>query len=96
MVILRKPCKDNYTVFKSYRPIGFLSVLGNILEKLIDSRLKYYLLPKLSTCQYGFMPQRSTEDSLYTIVKYITDKLNQKKLIRVVSLDVEGAFDSAW
>nr|XP_049697305.1 uncharacterized protein LOC126054733 [Helicoverpa armigera] len=42
------------------------------------------------------MPQRSTEDALYTLVKHVQDKLRLKKLIVLVSLDIEGAFDSAW
>ncbi|XP_026321464.1 uncharacterized protein LOC113231118, partial [Hyposmocoma kahamanoa] len=96
VVVLRKPGKEKYTTPKAYRPIGLLSVLGKTLEKLIVSRLKYHILPKISTHQYGFMPQRSTEDSLYTLLKHLNDKLTQKKLITLVSLDIEGAFDSAW
>ncbi|XP_049886736.1 uncharacterized protein LOC126381283 [Pectinophora gossypiella] len=50
----------------------------------------------MSTRQYGFMPQKSTEDSLYTLIRHIRSKLEEKKLITLVSLDIEGAFDSAW
>ncbi|XP_047028061.1 uncharacterized protein LOC124636164 [Helicoverpa zea] len=96
VVILRKPGKDTYTAPKSYRPIGLLPVLGKILEKLMVARLKWHLVPRLSTRQFGFMPQKSTEDSLYTMIQHIKEKLNDKKLITVVSLDIEGAFDSAW
>nr|XP_013189923.1 unnamed protein product [Amyelois transitella] len=53
-------------------------------------------LPGLSPRQYGFMPQRSTEDFLYALVNKIRSKLVEKKLITVVSLDIEGAFDNAW
>lgn len=42
------------------------------------------------------MPQRSTEDSLYILMKHIRNKLDQKKIVVLVSLDIEGAFDSAW
>ncbi|KAA5586832.1 reverse transcriptase family protein, partial [Pseudomonas aeruginosa] len=81
---------------KSYRPIGLLPVMGKILEKMMVNRIKWHVLPRMSTRQYGFMPQRSTEDSLYDLIQYIREKLKQKKLITMVSLDIEGAFDSAW
>lgn len=42
-----------------------------------------------------FMSQKSTEDSLYTLIKHVKGKLEQKKLITMVSLDIEGVFDSA-
>ncbi|KAA5578491.1 reverse transcriptase family protein, partial [Acinetobacter baumannii] len=70
--------------------------LGKIYEKMLVSRLKFHLLPKMSTRQYGFMPQRSTEDSLYNLMQHIHRKLDEKKIIVLVSLDIEGAFDSAW
>ncbi|XP_041973425.1 uncharacterized protein LOC121729104 [Aricia agestis] len=65
VVVLRKPGKESYRVPKAYRPIGLLPVLGKIFEKMLVARLRFYLLPKISPNQYGFMPQRSTEDALY-------------------------------
>ncbi|CAH2208052.1 jg10111, partial [Pararge aegeria aegeria] len=96
VVVLRKPGKEDYTNPKAYWPIGLLPVLGKILEKLIINRIKWYILPRLSTRQFGFTPQKSTEDSLYVLLQHIKNKLKEKKLITVVSLDIEGAFDSAW
>ncbi|XP_050558906.1 uncharacterized protein LOC126912164 [Spodoptera frugiperda] len=75
VVVLRKPGKDKYTVPKSYRPIGLLPVLGKVFEKMLVARLKFHLLPRISTRQYGFRPQRSTKDSLFTLVKNIRAKL---------------------
>lgn len=96
VVVLRKPGKDNYTSPKSYRPIGLLPVMGKILEKMLVRRLVWYLAPRMSPRQYGFMPQRSTEDSLYDLMAHVRSQLRERKLITVVSLDIEGAFDSAW
>lgn len=96
VVALRKPGKELYTEPKSYRPIGLLPVMGKILEKMLIGRIKWHILPKLSQRQYGFMPQRSTEDALYVLVQHIREKLIQKKIITMISLDIEGAFDSAW
>lgn len=96
VVLLKKPGKTDYTKPKAYRPIGLLPVMGKILEKILINRIKWHIIPSLNPKQYGFMPQKSTEDSLYDMMNYIRTKLNEKKLIVLVSLDIEGAFDSAW
>ncbi|KAL0894322.1 hypothetical protein ABMA27_012948 [Loxostege sticticalis] len=96
VVVLRKPGKDDYTNPKAYRPIGLLPVLGKVLEKMLIARVKWHLIPRISTRQYGFMPQKSTEDALYKLVHRIKGKMELKKLVTLVSLDIEGAFDSAW
>ena len=96
VVILRKPGKDDYTQPKSYRPIGLLSVLGKTIEKLLVGRLQWHLLPTLSPRQYGFMPQRGTEDALYDLMEHIAKQRAQKLSSIIVSLDIEGAFDNAW
>ncbi|CAK1595213.1 unnamed protein product [Parnassius mnemosyne] len=96
VVVLRKPGKEDYTHPKSYRPIGLLPVLGKVLEKMIVRRIKWHIVPKLSKKQYGFMPQRSTEDSLYDMIQHIKSDIKDKKLTVIVSLDIEGAFDNAW
>ncbi|KAJ2937353.1 hypothetical protein O0L34_g19237 [Tuta absoluta] len=94
VVILRKPGKDDYTQAKSYRPIGLLSIMGKIMEKLLVRRVRWHILPKANLKQYGFVPQRCTEDSLYDLLQHINK--NSKLINVVVSLDIEGAFDSAW
>ncbi|CAK1583199.1 unnamed protein product [Parnassius mnemosyne] len=96
IVVLRKPGKVDYTHPKSYRPIGLLPVLGKIFEKMLVRRIKWHIIPNISSKQYGFMPQRSTEDSLYDMMQHIKSKLKNKELIVLVSLDIEGAFDNAW
>ncbi|GBP45697.1 Retrovirus-related Pol polyprotein from type-1 retrotransposable element R1 [Eumeta japonica] len=41
------------------------------------------------TRQYGFMPQRGTEDSLYDLMTHIHNELNER-IVVMVSLDIEG------
>ncbi|KAJ2940791.1 hypothetical protein O0L34_g14908 [Tuta absoluta] len=96
VIILRKPNKESYSAPKSFRPIGLLPLLGKVFEKLVVARLRFHILPNMSRKQYGFMPQRSTEDSLYVLINYIRSKLEEKKIVTLISLDIEGAFDSAW
>lgn len=96
VVVLRKPGKSDFTHPKSYRPIGLLSVFGKIFEKMLIKRIRWHILPKCNPRQYGFVPQSSTEDSLYDLVNHIRNEIRLKKITIVVSLDIEGAFDNAW
>lgn len=96
VVVLRKPGREDYTQAKSYRPIGLLSVLGKILEKMMTKRINWHILPKANPRQYGFVPQRCTEDSLYDLIHHLRTNIKKKLLNVVISLDIEGAFDSAW
>ncbi|CAH2208513.1 jg11092 [Pararge aegeria aegeria] len=95
VIVLRKPGKADYSQAKSYRPIGLLPILGKILEKMIVRRIRWHLLPKANPRQYGFVPQRSTEDSLYDLVQQIRSNIDKRLLNVHVSLDIEGAFDGA-
>ncbi|GBP97782.1 Putative 115 kDa protein in type-1 retrotransposable element R1DM [Eumeta japonica] len=94
--VIPKPGKEDYARPKSYRPIGLLPVLGKTVERMLVGRLQWHLMPKLQATQYGFTPQRGTEDALYDLMTHIYQELNLKKIVLMVSLDIEGAFDNAW
>ncbi|GBP96809.1 Putative 115 kDa protein in type-1 retrotransposable element R1DM [Eumeta japonica] len=79
VVIIPKPGKEDYTLPKSYRPIGLLPIPGKIVEKLMIGRIQWHMLPSLSPKQYGFMPQRSTEDALYDLVNHVKKEIESKK-----------------
>lgn len=73
-----------------------MSVLGKTLEKLLIGRVQRLVFPLAHPAQYGFMPQRSTEDTLYNLVSHVKDEREKGLTVIVVSLDIEGAFDNAW
>lgn len=56
---------------------------------------KYYFLPHVSTGQFHVKPQKGTEDALVALKGYLRKKRDSKRLVTLVSLDIEGAFDSA-
>ncbi|CAH2210899.1 jg7109 [Pararge aegeria aegeria] len=95
-VVLKNPGKVDYNNPKSYWPIGLLPVLGKIFEKMLMERIKWHILPQLNPRQYGFVPQRCTEDALYDLINYIKEKIKEKKVVVLISLDIQGAFGSAW
>ncbi|CAK1582994.1 unnamed protein product [Parnassius mnemosyne] len=96
VVVLRKPGKTDYAQAKSYRPIGLLSTLGKIMEKMMVKRIRWHILPRANCRQYGFIPQKCTEDALYDMLTHIVNNMRKKFINIIVSLDIEGAFDSAW
>jgi len=46
--------------------------------------------------QYGFTPQKSTVDAAMEVRQFIEQHLERKGIVLTASLDVKGAFDSAW
>ncbi|GBP26543.1 Putative 115 kDa protein in type-1 retrotransposable element R1DM [Eumeta japonica] len=83
--VILKPGKDDYTRPKSYPFIGLLPVLTKTVERILVGHLQWHLMPKLQAMQYGFTPQRGTEDILYDLMTHIYKEFNLK----------EGAFDNA-
>ncbi|GBP19800.1 hypothetical protein EVAR_75092_1 [Eumeta japonica] len=57
---------------------------------------KNYARVEEKTRQYGFTPQRRAEDSLCDLITHIYNEMNLKKIIVMVSLVIQGAFDNAW
>ncbi len=58
----------------------------------------YYLNSNnlLSDKQYGFTPQKSTEDALHSIKEFIEKAFDEKGFAAVIAVDINGAFDNAW
>ena len=71
---------------------------GKILNKLLINRINYHLYKNelLSKRQYDFTPQRNTIDAAMEAKSFIQPILENKGLVIMTSLDVQGAFDSAW
>lgn len=96
IVPLRKPGKDDYTIAKSYRPISLLPTLGKAMESLIAERISYLveehnLLPKT---HFGARKQRSTLHALSYLCKDIFRAWRGKKILSLVSFDVQGAYNN--
>jgi hypothetical protein len=50
----------------------------------------------LSENQNGFTPQNNTIDTAMEARKFIEPQLEKRRIVRMASLNVRGAFDSAW
>lgn len=88
--------KGSKTDPKNYRPISLLPILSKIFEKVIKSRLVVHLnLNKvLNLRQFGYQKNVGTGDAIYTLVEDIISKLNMKKRVAGIFLDLSSAFDT--
>lgn len=80
----------------NYRPIALLPSISKILERLIYNRLIKYIERKglLATTQFGFRPNKSTDDAVHELTDYITRQLDSRNKCLVIFLDLAKAFDS--
>ena len=79
----------------NWRPITQTPVFAKVFEKLIYRRIIIYIEENdiLSKYQYGFRSQRSTQEAVFDLTKFIYTGLNNRKVIPAVCLDVCKAFD---
>ena len=65
----------------NYRPISLLNTFSKIMEKIVASRLTFFLEGNniLSKWQFGFRAGHSTSHPMVHFLNKITDALNKKK-----------------
>ena len=64
LIPIVKPGMEDSEEVKKFRPISLLNFEGKIMEKILISRINYWVYSTnfLNNNQYGFTPQRSTID----------------------------------
>jgi hypothetical protein len=93
--LIPKPGRD-LAFTKNWRPICLTSVMGKILERLINRRLMWWLensdffLPE----QHGFRWFHSTQDNLAEYVSFIDQALQDGDTVAALHMDVEAAYTS--
>ena len=80
VIPIPKPNKD-HTDPLSYRPIALTSCLCKVLERMINTRLIWYLEKWriLDRSQCGFRKHRSTTDHLVSLERYLRDAFAQRQ-----------------
>ena len=85
----------------SFRPISFTSCVSKLFERIILSRLLFFLESDsiLSPCQAGFRPGWSTLDQIVYLSQSISDGFNKPRpgsRTFLSTIDFCKAFDSVW
>ena len=97
IIPVQKPFKDPFQP-TSYRPIALTSCVCKLMEKMINTRLVWYLESKnlLSPHQYGFRKNRSTLDPLLKLSNQIQQGFATGSQTIGVFFDMEKAYDTTW
>ena len=85
----------------SFRPISLTSCVSKLFERIILSRLLFFLESNsiLSPRQAGFCPGRSTLDQILFLSQSISDRFNKPRpgsRTILSTIDFSKAFDSVW
>ena len=88
--------KGDPQLLDNYRPISTLPIFSKIFEKLIYTRIYNFLVAKnvLYEKQFGLRRNHSTSHAINYSIKYIADKIEQKKHVIGIFLDLSKAFDT--
>ena len=97
VIPIPKPNKD-HTDPLSYRPIALTSCLCKVLERMINTRLIWYLEKHriLDRSQCGFRKHRSTTDHLVSLERYLRDAFAQRQQAVGLFFDLEKAYETTW
>ncbi|KAF6515167.1 hypothetical protein HZS61_005073 [Fusarium oxysporum f. sp. conglutinans] len=96
VVMIAKPGRRDLTEPRAWRPISLLSCLGKGLERLIARRLAWAAVhySVLHPQQAGALPKRSATNLVTDLVHDIEEAFARKKVATLVTMDVQGAFDT--
>jgi ribonuclease HI len=97
VIPILKPGKDPTSPL-SYRPIALTNCLCKLLEKMINSRLIYYLETNkcLSDLQSGFRRGRCTIDNIIDLETRIRNAFVKRSHFVSIFFDIEKAYDRTW
>ena len=83
----------------SFRPISLTSFVSKLFERIVLSRLLFFLESNSILCPRlaGFRPERSTLDQFFYLSPSISDEFNKTQVgLLNDSIDFSKAFDSVW
>ena len=91
--------KKNYKLeINNYRPISVLPIISKVFENVMHTQLLEYFTENnlLSSQQYGFRPNRSTELATLELVDRNIHHMNENHCPVTIYLDFSKAFDNLF
>ena len=97
IVAIPKPGKDPKYA-ENYRPISLTNCLCKLMEKIINTRLMWFLETEgvIGMEQSGFRGNRSTTDHLTRLELDLRGAISRQQHTLAVFFDIRKAYDTAW
>ena len=93
-IVIPIPKKGDSSDCSAYRTIVLQSMAGKAYAQLIRARLKDWLQQQLLEPQYGFRPDRSCSDALFSLRLLCEQAWDKQQTLFLGMLDLTKAFDS--
>ena len=91
------PKKDkDHTLPTNYRGITVLSILGKVLEKVLQGRTESLLTRNQSRLQRGFTKKSSSVNAALLISEVQNEAKDKGEFLTLVTLGAAKAFDVVW
>ena len=93
---LLKKSTLNPDILKNYRPVGNLSYISKLLERVVAGRLTDYMTENNlhEHLQSTYKPGHSTETALLKLQNDILTSIDQYGIVILVMLDLSAAFNT--
>ena len=98
VLFIKKPSNPDYFDSSAFRPIRMSSHVGKVFERILNNRLKIFLMNNnlIDHEHEGCLPKTSTTRSLYRLKLEYEILATGKKKAALIRLDLEKAFDGVW
>ena len=79
----------------NWRPISQTNIFAKILEKIVHKQVLAYFIDNkiLSERQFGFLPDKSTHEAIFGVVKEMYSTINNNKLMCMTFVDIAKSFN---